>query len=293
MKITRAQIVDRFAKEGKGLLSPEDRKNLLREIFQEAILCHMIEVGLFKEMAFHGGTSLRILHGLNRYSEDLDMSLIVADAAYDLPKRMGQLEKSLVAAGINFEFRDKCDPHSPIKQFFINDSSFYAQFGEQFPTVIPGQKLKIKFELDVLPPEHQEFESIAIRSLFSGKVWAHNLSTCMGQKIHAILCRGHSGTQGAFTKGRDFYDLEWYLQHGITPNYKNLGGCLNRMGPWASQNLEVDATWVKREINTSLSARDFKKVLDDLRPFIDKKEADRIQATWSVEYFDKLVKLDN
>jgi hypothetical protein len=288
MKVTRDQIVDRFEKESLSL-SSQDRKNLLRELLQEAILCHMIEVGLFKEMAFHGGTSLRLLHRLNRFSEDLDMSLISADRSFDLPKRMGQLEKSLVSAGINFEFNNRCKTDSAIKAFFINDVSFYVQFSEYFQDVIPGQKLKVKFELDVLPPAYQEFETVEIKSVFSGKVLAHNLSTCMGQKIHAILCRGATSTAGAFSKGRDFYDLEWYLQQGIIPNYKNLSGCLHRLGPWANQGLEIDAAWVKTELSIAMRTRNFKDILADVETFIDVREMKRIKASWSAEHFNRLL----
>jgi hypothetical protein len=288
VKITKAQIVDRFLKESQAL-SSEDRKNLLRELLQEAVLCHMIEVGLFEEMAFHGGTALRLLHRLDRFSEDLDMSLVRSQKSYDLASRMKLLKKSLSDSGLDLEFQDKCKADNPIKKFWINDSGFFNEYGEYFGDVVPGQKLKIKFELDVEPADHQVFETVAVQSPFSGKVLAHDLPTCMGQKIHAILCRGYSSESGVFVKGRDFYDLEWYLKRKIKPNFENLSGCLNRMGPWAKQGLKVDQKWINHEIAKSLKSRNFENILADVHAFVDATEFKRIKTHWNAEYFNRLL----
>jgi hypothetical protein len=288
VRITKAQVIDRFLKESQKL-SAEDRKNLLRELIQEAVLCHMVEVGLFEDMAFHGGTALRLLHRLDRFSEDLDMSLVRVQKSYDLASRMKLLKKSLSDSGLNLEFHDKCKADNPIKKFWINDSDFFTEYGDYFGDVIPGQKLKIKFELDVEPADHQAFETLAIQSHFAGKIFAHDLPTCMGQKIHAILCRGFSNDGGVFVKGRDFYDLEWYLKRGIKPNCKNLSGCLNRTGPWANQGIEVDETWITHEIARSLESKNFNNILSDLQTFIDAAEFKRIKSVWSAEYFNRLL----
>lgn len=94
MKITKDQIVERFFSESKNMTS-DSKKNLLRELLQEALLCHMKEIGLFEEMAFHGGTSLRLLYRTDRFSEDLDMSLISANENYKVTSRMDRLKKSM------------------------------------------------------------------------------------------------------------------------------------------------------------------------------------------------------
>ena len=84
MSISREQATARFQKELSDLVTNDARKNLLREILQEIILCHMKKTDLFEDMAFHGGTSLRLSHRADRFSEDLDMSLLVANANYDI-----------------------------------------------------------------------------------------------------------------------------------------------------------------------------------------------------------------
>src|SRR5882672_9549235 len=128
MRVSREQATSRFQKELSSLGSSDSRKNLLREILQEITLCHMKEVGLFEEMAFHGGTSLRLLYRIDRFSEDLDLSLLVANEKYDLSVGMKNLETSLVNSGFRLEFQNKTKPANAIKIFYINDSDILNQF---------------------------------------------------------------------------------------------------------------------------------------------------------------------
>lgn len=288
MKISREQATLRFQKELSGLSTSDARKNLLREILQEVILCHMKEAGLFEDMAFHGGTSLRLLHRIDRFSEDLDMSLLVAKENYDIAAKMKDLETSLVNSEFKLEFQNKSKPTKAIKVFYINDSDILNQFAREIGNVIVGEKIKIKFELDVLPSEDQLFTRSKIASEFSATVKAHDLTTCMGQKIHAVLCRSHFYGMDII-KGRDLYDLEWYLEQGITPNYNNLRECLIRGGPWEKQKLQIDKAWVISEIHKSLQTKSFSTILEDLRPLVDSTIFQSISARWNKSYYSQLV----
>lgn len=283
MKITKQNITDRFQDESAGL-SGDDKKNLLRELLQETILCHMKEVGIFEDMAFHGGTSLRLLHRINRFSEDLDMSLIDFNPSYDFSKGMKRVEASLKSSGINLEFQNKCKEKNAIKKYWINDSELLNEFSNSIGNIVPGEKIKIKLELDVEPPAHQEFVEAKIQSPFSAKIYAHNLETCMGQKIHAILCRGSAHGMDII-KGRDLYDYEWYLNKQIRPNYKNLTACLNRIGPWKDQNIIATKDWVSEKIKESFKTKDFKLILQDVKPLIDISEFLKIETKWNADYF--------
>ena len=122
MIVSKFTAIERFRSESKGL-SPNDQRNLIREILQEVILCHMKKNGLFNDLAFHGGTSLRLLHRIDRFSEDLDLSLITANGNYPFEVKMVRLEKSLKAAGYNFEFQNKIKKENPIKKYFINSKN--------------------------------------------------------------------------------------------------------------------------------------------------------------------------
>jgi predicted nucleotidyltransferase component of viral defense system len=288
MKVSRDQAATRFQKESSVLGSSDARKNLLREVLQEVILCHMKEAGLFEDMAFHGGTSLRLLHRIDRFSEDLDMSLLSANEKYDIATKMKTLESSLVSSGFKFEFQNKSKLGKAIQTFYINDSDILTQFTREIGNVIPGEKIKIKFELDVLPSDHQVFTDSEIKSIFSATVKAHDLTTCMGQKIHAVLCRSHFYGMDII-KGRDVYDFEWYLEKGITPNYANLKECLFRGGPWEKQKLQVNKSWVVTEIHKSLQTKDFSMILDDLKPLVDSTIFQDVSSRWSKDYFSNFV----
>jgi len=287
MKITKEQLIERFQNESEELISGE-KKNLIRELIQETILCHMKEIGLFKDMAFHGGTSLRLLYRADRFSEDLDLSLLKADQSYDLPSKMEILEKSLSASGFSFEFQNRCKASNSIKTFYINDTSILNLFREEVGNIIDGEKIKIKLELDVLPAEHQEFTTVEIKSPFAEKIYAHNLSTCMGQKIHAVLCRSHAYEMN-IVKGRDLYDLEWYLKKKVKPNYQNLGACLMGSGPWKNKKLNIDKAWVAAEVGLCLKTKNFSQILLDVRPLIRVGEFERIRSLWSQSYFSELL----
>ena len=158
-----------------------------------------------------------------------------------------------------------------------------------FRSVVPGEKIKIKFELDFLPCDFQVFTESEIKSIFSATVRAHDLTTCMGQKIHAVLCRSHFYGMDII-KGRDLYDLEWYLENGVTPNYRNLSECLFRGGPWEKQKIQIDKSWVVTEIQKSFKTKDFSVILNDLKPLVDSFVFKSVSTRWSKKYFSDLVK---
>ena len=109
----------------------------------------------------------------------------------------------------------------------------------------------------------------------------------MGQKIHAVLCRAQSYGLDV-VKGRDLYDLEWYLDHKVKPNFQNLGACLNRIGPWKDQNLKVDASWVITEVDKCLSTKNFETILADIKPLIPASTFEKVESKWNLNYFKNL-----
>lgn len=288
MIVSKEVAIKRFESESKGL-SPNDQRNLIREILQEVILCHMKEIGLFKDLAFHGGTSLRLLHRIDRFSEDLDLTLINANGNYPFSAKMVDLETSLKAAGFHFEFQNKIKHENPIKKYFINDVSFLNDFKDQIGNVIEGEKVKIKLELDVDPPAYQKFETRKIQSIFSADIFVHDLETCMGQKIHAVLCRSQAYGLD-IVKGRDLYDLEWYLERKVKPNFQNLRACLHRIGPWKGQGLIVDSSWVILAVDQCLSTKSFEAILADLKPLIPADTFNKVKLKWNLDYFKKLIR---
>ena len=141
-----------------------DRKNAMKEIMQEIVLCGLSRANFFQEAAFYGGTTLRIFYGLDRFSEDLDFSLKTEDDAFDLALYFPALEKEVRSFGLNLtvEKKEKLR-ESNIQSAFLKGNTkehlllFYVDEGFT-GGVSRDEKIKIKFEIDVCPPTHATFE---------------------------------------------------------------------------------------------------------------------------------------
>ena len=141
-----------------------DRKNAMKEIMQEIVLCGLSRAGFFKKAAFYGGTALRIFYGLDRFSEDLDFSLEAEDLDFDLTAYFPVLEKEVKAFGLNVEIQEKeKTKESTIRSAFLKGNTkehlllFYAD-EKVAGSVAKNEAVKIKFEVDVNPPAFAAFE---------------------------------------------------------------------------------------------------------------------------------------
>lgn len=141
-----------------------DRKNAMKEIMQEIVLCGLSRAGFFKKAAFYGGTALRIFYGLDRFSEDLDFSLEAEDLDFDLTAYFPVLEKEVKAFGLNVEIQEKeKTKESTIRSAFLKGNTkehlllFYAD-EKVAGSVAKNEAVKIKFEVDVNPPAFASFE---------------------------------------------------------------------------------------------------------------------------------------
>ena len=141
-----------------------DRKNAMKEIMQEIVLCGLSRAGFFKESAFYGGTALRIFYGLDRFSEDLDFSLVNTNLNFDLKAYFPVLEKEVRAFGLNVEILEKeKTKESTIRSAFLKGNTkehlllFYAD-EQAVGSVAKNEAVKIKFEVDINPPDFAGFE---------------------------------------------------------------------------------------------------------------------------------------
>ncbi|MFC2079826.1 nucleotidyl transferase AbiEii/AbiGii toxin family protein, partial [Candidatus Bipolaricaulota bacterium] len=174
----------------------ERRKNVLREYLQAHILFSLQAGRAFEQLAFVGGTALRFLYGLRRYSEDLDFSLERSEA-YDFPRLLGRIESDLTQAG----FEVTMHPHegTPVHSAFVRFPGLLAECGL---SPHPTQKLSIKIEVDTSPPAGATLQTTVINRDFLLALQHHDLPSLMAGKLHAVLSR-------RYTKGRDIYDLLW------------------------------------------------------------------------------------
>ena len=173
-----------------------DRKNAMKEIMQEIVLCGLSRAGFFKEAAFYGGTALRIFYGLDRFSEDLDFSLEQINLDFDLCSYFPVLEKEVKAFGLNVEIQEKeKTKDSNIRSAFLKGNTkehlllFYAD-ERVVGTVAKNEVVKIKFEVDTNPPAFATYEHKYRLLPVPYEIRLYDMLSLFAGKIHAVLCRG-------------------------------------------------------------------------------------------------------
>ena len=173
-----------------------DRKNAMKEIMQEIVLCGLSHAGFFKEAAFYGGTALRIFYGLDRFSEDLDFSLEQINLDFDLCSYFPVLEKEVKAFGLNVEIQEKeKTKDSNIRSAFLKGNTkehlllFYAD-ERVVGSVAKNEVVKIKFEVDTNPPAFATYEHKYRLLPVPYEIRLYDMPSLFAGKIHAVICRG-------------------------------------------------------------------------------------------------------
>jgi hypothetical protein len=260
--------------------SIQETEFALKEITQELVLMALSNHGFFKKAAFQGGTCLRILHQLPRFSEDLDFALIEPDETFDLRSFFSSLEQELAAYGYNIQVTDRpSNPDSAMRQAFIKDDSLVRIVDLQYKkTDGPSKSLKIKIEVDTNPPADASFALGFHDFPIHFSIRTHDLPTLFAGKSHALLAR-------PFLKGRDWFDFLWYRAQKVTPNYKFLSAAIDQTGPWKGQKIEVDQSWYRREMAAKIeSIRDWDKVKKDVQRFLKPGDLKTLDL-WSTAFF--------
>ncbi|MDY0278533.1 MAG: nucleotidyl transferase AbiEii/AbiGii toxin family protein [Acholeplasma sp.] len=258
------QMLERYE-----LKSIEDKKNAIKEIMQEITLASLSKTSFFKNAAFYGGTALRIFYGLDRFSEDLDFTLITEDDNIDLNNYLLDLSNSIESLGLNFEITEKKKiTDSQIKSAFLKGNT-REQFLIFYPTsnddrLIPSnEKIQIKFEIDINPPMYANTE-LKYRLLpFPYEVRVYDKPSLFAGKIHAVIARSWQNR----IKGRDLYDYIFYLTSNTPVNLKHLEARLKQ-----TNTIDYDVTLTKELLLEMLNKRfdsiDYQKAKADVIPFI-------------------------
>jgi len=255
-----------------------EEQQAIREITQEVVLAALGRGDFFKYALFQGGTCLRIFYGLNRFSEDLDFILRKPDAEFHLKPHLRCLIDELAAYGYNIEIVDREKADSTIRKAFLKDGSLgkVLNLRHDKQTGTPA-KIRIKLEVDTNPPSGSGSDLQYLDFPFVSAVAVQNSSSLFAGKIHALLCR-------KYIKGRDWYDFIWYSSQKIDINYEFLTSAVNQFGPWQKQNVKTDKAWVVRELERKIVSLDWKRVSEDVRPFIRSNEQASLNL-WSKELF--------
>lgn len=258
-----------------------EKKNAIKEVVQEIALCGLSRADFFKHVAFYGGTALRIFYGLDRFSEDLDFSLISPNRDFDLKPYFNGLETELASVGLKFSIEEKIKSvDSDIKSAFLKGNTkehIVSIYGLQDININPSEIIKIKFEIDTNPPAFASFEN-KYRLLPSPyQVKLYDMPSLFAGKVHAVICR----TWKNRVKGRDLYDYIFYLSHRSKINLPHLKARLVDSGV-----LKDDDTFTIETLRTMLNERfeaiDYESAKQDVLPFIT--DANKLDL-WSKEFF--------
>ena len=259
-----------------------DKKNALKEVIQEIILCGLSRAGFFKEVAFYGGTALRIFYGLDRFSEDLDFSLLEENQNFNLAKYFPILEKEVKSFGLNVEITEKEKSiDSDIKSAFLkgNTREHMLLFYPNSPLlgISSNELIKIKFEVDINPPKYASFEPQFKLLPAPYEVNLYDAPSLFAGKLHAVICRSWKNR----IKGRDLYDYVFYLGKGTSFNLPHLRERLIQTGTIDSTS-ELALKDVKNLLIEKFDAIDFEQAKKDVLPFI--KDTRSIDI-WSSTFF--------
>ncbi len=268
--------------------SANDEKNALTEVIQEITLCGLSRAGFFRYAAFYGGTALRIFYGLDRFSEDLDFSLVAPDADFDLKKYFSVLESELHSVGLNFKIEEKVKTaRSNIKSAFLKGNtkehilSFYKD-DRSAEKINPSEMIRIKFEVDIDPPSYATFEN-KYRLLPSPyQVKLYDAPSLFAGKLHAVLCRAWKNR----VKGRDLYDYVFYLSRKTPVNMPHLKARLVDSG-FVDEGSDLTREALITMLCNRFAAIDYQQAKQDVQPFVkDKTKLD----IWSAEFFTEITK---
>ena len=262
-----------------------DEINALKEIIQEIVLAGLSRGNFFNEVAFYGGTALRIFYNLDRFSEDLDFALIKPNKNFDLSKYFSYIEKELKAYGINLQINTKVKSiDSNITSAFLKGDTlehilkfFPNEDGHKYNQIL--KNLKIQFEVDINPPMGATYENKYKLLPSPHLIKLYDKPSLLAGKIHAILCRSYKNN----VKGRDYYDFLFYMRQKIKPNMNYLRNKLIETQK-LKENDYFDINVLKNMLMEKIESIDFNQVKNDAQKFIFKNE--------NLEYFSKELFVD-
>ena len=258
--------------------NPVEEAQATKEIMQEIALYGLWRAGFFKVAGFQGGTSLRILHGLPRFSEDLDFMLQMPDPEFDWTGYLTKLLECFEEYGLQAEALPKGSMDRAVRTAVLKSSSFVNQLNLRFYKGHADQKITIKLEVDANPPAGSVYDYTYQDFPTDFEVCHQDLPSNFALKIHALLCR-------PYLKGRDWYDFSWYIRQGVPPNLPHLRNALVQYGPWVGQErLVIDKDWVREEFQKKIDSIDWMDAAADVAPFLKVGEQETL-TLWSARFF--------
>jgi predicted nucleotidyltransferase component of viral defense system len=276
-------------KDWLDIYKPKNKTEALqafREIMQETALAGLYRAGFFEKAAFYGGTALRIFYGLDRFSEDLDFSLLKPNPDFSLDKYLKAVKDELVSQGMSVTIKEKVKTNKTnIESAFLKSDTLWKELVLEgtIPQIGLNQVagIKVKLEVDIDPPLGFKTEEKLLLRPFSLYVKCFSLGDLFAGKMHALLFRKWKNN----VKGRDWYDLEWYIKKGIPLNLDHFLIRARASRDWEKKTITVNE--FEQVLNNRIDTVNMTRVKNDIIRFIPNPEAIDI---WSSQYFHDLAK---
>ncbi|WP_426292650.1 nucleotidyl transferase AbiEii/AbiGii toxin family protein [Dyadobacter endophyticus] len=263
----------------------DDATQALREIMQEVALAGLYRKGFFEKAAFYGGTALRIFYGLDRFSEDLDFSLLEMNPEFSINTYLPAIVDEFEALGMHVSIKEKQKAiKTSIDSAFLKSGTIWWEL--VLEGVLPQQGLgqtasiKIKLEVDTMPPPGFDTEEKLLLQPFSFYVKCFSISDLFAGKMHALLFRKWKDN----VKGRDWYDMEWYIRKGVPLNLKHFALRAKDSGDWS--RADINEMEFRDLLNSKIDSVDFQRIKDNIRRFIPNAS---VLDIWSPQYFRDLI----
>lgn len=246
---------DYLSESVRSAPSPLQARNDVREYLQARILGVLQRQGAMIPLAFHGGTALRFLYATARYSEDLDFSLEGKASNYDFRAYLKAVKKEFTLE--DYEVQLKVNDKKTAHNAFVRFPGLYYELG-----LSPHRREtpSVKLEVDTHPPAGAVLATTVVRHHLLLQLQHHDKASLLAGKLHAIL-------QRPYLKGRDLYDLAWYLSdpEWPEPNLEFLNNALCQTG-WTGRSLDNN-NW-RKSIRERLQPVSWERIEDDVSPFL-------------------------
>ncbi|MCK5401489.1 MAG: nucleotidyl transferase AbiEii/AbiGii toxin family protein [Flavobacteriaceae bacterium] len=263
----------------------EEILSALREIMQEITLAGLSRTDFFEKAVFYGETALRIFYGLDRYSEDLDFSLLKPDSDFSIEPYFKAVLDEFKSLGLTVSIKEKKKTkQTAIDSAFLKAETIWQEIVLEDiikeTGVRSNKTLKIKIEVDRQPPLNFKTDEKLLLRPFSFYVKCFTKSSLFSGKMHALLFRKWKNR----VKGRDWYDLEWYVKKGIPLDVNHFLTRAKDTNDWQEDNISTEQ--ILELLDMKIKSVSFSSIKEDVVRFI---KNDDVLSIWSPEYFKNLI----
>lgn len=263
----------------------EETLAAMREIMQEIALAALSRTDFFDKAAFYGGTALRIFYGLDRFSEDLDFSLLASNPDFSLTPYFSKIVEEFQSLGMNVSIREKDKRiKTQVESAFLKSETIWQELVLEDLVkqhgISSNKTIKIKIEIDRIPPLGFSTEEKLLIRPYSFYVKCFAMPSLYAGKLHALLFRKWKSR----VKGRDWYDMEWYIRKGVPLNMDHFLQRAKETNDWKEEQISQEQ--ILQLLITKIESLAFDSVKEDVVRFI---ADDQKLAIWSPNYFKDLI----